>query len=124
MSKDAANIGYLPSGNPLTFKEYQEETKATASYPKDIAVLFCTVALAGETGEVCEKIKKVFRDHNGVFTWEKKLAIAKELGDALWYMSQLAAELDLDLEGVASDNLKKLRDRILKDKLSGSGDDR
>jgi NTP pyrophosphatase (non-canonical NTP hydrolase) len=120
----AADIGYLPTPNELTFTEYQEETQRTAIYPKDIAVLYCTVALAGETGEVCEKIKKVYRDMERHFTREKKLEIAKELGDVLWYVSQLAKELGIPLGVIAKANLTKLRERMENGKLAGSGDNR
>jgi NTP pyrophosphatase (non-canonical NTP hydrolase) len=119
-----SDIGYRPSAKLLTFEEYQLETQLTAVYPHDIAVLYCTVALAGETGEVSEKVKKVFRDNNGRFTQDKVREIAKELGDVLWYVSQLAKELNLSLDSIAKGNLSKLRERREKGKLSGSGDDR
>jgi len=120
----AADIGYKPSAELLTFEEYQLETQLTAFYPHDIAVLYCTIALAGETGEVSEKIKKVFRDNNGKFTRDKVIEVAKELGDVLWYVSQLAKELNLSLDTIAKGNLFKLRERMEKGKLAGSGDNR
>ena len=50
--------------------------------------------------------------------------MAKELGDVLWYVAQLASELDLDLNQVAEANLQKLLSRQRRGVLSGSGDDR
>jgi NTP pyrophosphatase (non-canonical NTP hydrolase) len=50
--------------------------------------------------------------------------MAKELGDVLWYVAQLASELELDLDEIAQTNLEKLLSRQRRGVLSGSGDDR
>jgi NTP pyrophosphatase (non-canonical NTP hydrolase) len=55
---------------------------------------------------------------------ERREALARELGDVLWYLSQLATEADLDLEEIAEDNLEKLLSRQERGVLRGSGDDR
>ena len=70
------------------------------------------------------KVKKVIRDKNGIFDNESKLGIKKELGDVLWYISNLCTELNFNLEDVALQNLDKLKLRAAKGKISGSGDDR
>lgn len=110
---------------PLTFSEYQRRTADTAIYP-DVGrnPIYPTLGLAGEAGEVCEKVKKVLRDSDGKFSAEAVGAIQKELGDVLWYAARLAAELGLDLGQVAEANLSKLASRQQRDHLSGSGDDR
>ena len=110
---------------PLTFSEYQRRTADTAIYP-DVGrnPIYPTLGLAGEAGEVCEKVKKVLRDSDGQFSAEAVGAIQKELGDVLWYASRLAAELGLDLGQVAEENLSKLASRQQRDHLSGSGDNR
>ncbi len=109
----------------LTFKEYQQRAGDTAKYP-DVGQNFVypTLGLAGEAGEVAEKVKKVLRDHGGRFDAGEVAAIKKELGDVLWYVAQLAAELGLDLEEVAAENLAKLASRKTRGQLSGSGDNR
>jgi len=50
--------------------------------------------------------------------------MTKELGDVLWYLSQLSTELSISLEEVASLNIEKLISRKKRNKLHGSGDNR
>jgi NTP pyrophosphatase (non-canonical NTP hydrolase) len=109
----------------MTFQEYQELVKTTAIYPNiGNNYVYPTLGLAGEAGEVAEKIKKVIRDNNGVVDSEKKEEIAKELGDVLWYLSQLSTELNLDFNYVAEKNLEKIKSRLDRNQLHGNGDNR
>jgi len=109
----------------MDFDNYQIEARKTAIYPnKDKNFIYPTLGLVGESGEVAEKIKKILRDKNGTFDDESKLALKKELGDVLWYLSNLCNELDFTLSEVASANLEKLNLRLSKGRISGSGDDR
>lgn len=110
----------------MTFAEYQKESKKTAIYKKigDHKVLYPTLGLAGETGEVVDKMKKIFRDKDGVFSPEDIDGIKKELGDVLWYLSQIASDLEIDLDDVAKANLDKLFSRMERNVLGGSGDER
>lgn len=86
--------------------------------------MYPTLGLSGETGEIAEKVKKIIRDDHGVITDEKRDQIAKEAGDVLWYLSQLATEIDYSLEDIAQMNLDKLASRAARGVLSGSGDNR
>jgi len=109
----------------MDFDNYQIEARRTAIYPnKDNNFVYPTLGLVGESGEVAEKIKKILRDKNGSFDYESKLALKKELGDVLWYLSNLCDELGYSLSDVAKENLKKLNLRLNSGKISGSGDDR
>ena len=109
----------------MTFEEYQKLSKETAIYPnKGSNFIYPTLGLAGEAGEVAEKIKKVIRDDEGLINDLKKKEISKELGDVLWYVSQIATELNLSLQDIALGNLQKLRSRQKRNKLSGDGDNR
>jgi len=109
----------------LTFNEYQRRAAETAKYPNvGSNPIYPTLGLAGEAGEVCEKVKKVIRDQDGQFDEAAILAIQKELGDVLWYVARVAAELGLDMEQVAAVNLDKLASRKERGQLSGSGDNR
>lgn len=109
----------------MTFEEYQQESKKTAIYPNiGDNFIYPTLGLVGESGEVAEKIKKVLRDKNGILDDETRDHIKKELGDVLWYLSQLSTEIGLSLNDVAETNLEKLRSREKRDVLKGGGDDR
>lgn len=109
----------------MTFKEYQVNSQKTALYPnKGNNFIYPTLGLSGETGEVAEKVKKIIRDKNGIVEEIDREEIKKELGDVLWYMSQIASELSLDLDAVAQTNLDKLMSRLERNMIGGSGDNR
>ena len=109
----------------LDFQAYQQRSRATARYPGAGAnPIYPTLGLCGEAGEVADKVKKVMRDQNGVFTPEVIAALQLELGDVLWYVAQLATELGLELDQVAQANLDKLASRAARNVIAGSGDTR
>ena len=107
------------------FDKYQVEARKTAVYP-DLGknLWYPALGLNGEAGEVAEKVKKVYRDQGGLLYSESKARLAKELGDVLWYIANLATEIGLDLSDIAKDNLSKLRDRAERGKIHGKGDER
>jgi NTP pyrophosphatase (non-canonical NTP hydrolase) len=108
----------------MELSDYQQRSRQTAEYPREAWLAYPALGLAGEAGEVAEHAKKAIRDDAGVITGERRSAMAKELGDVLWYVAQLASELDLDLDEIASGNLEKLLSRQRRGVLSGSGDER
>jgi NTP pyrophosphatase (non-canonical NTP hydrolase) len=107
----------------MNFNEYQAEARKTAVYP-DFGnnLWYPALGLNGESGEVAEVVKKIYRDHQT--TGEAKERLVKELGDVLWYLALLADELDVPLDDVAQANIRKLADRQNRGKLHGSGDNR
>ena len=108
----------------MELNKYQQEALVTAVYPEDKKVIYPALGLCGESGEVAEKVKKVIRDNNGELTEEKRLEIAKEIGDVLWYVATLSHDLGYELEDIALMNINKLRSRQKRDKINGSGDNR
>ena len=104
--------------------EYQVFTISTAIYPDDMEIIYPTLGLAGEVGEVADKVKKVCRDNNKQFDDEHRQEIAKELGDVLWYVAALAADLGFTLQEIAEINVKKLSSRKERNVLHGEGDNR
>ena len=109
----------------MELNDYQRESRKTALYPNvGNNAIYPTLGLVGEAGEVADKVKKILRDKKGIFDKDSKDAIKFELGDVLWYISQLSSELGYDLEEVAKANLRKLDSRKMRGKIQGSGDDR
>ena len=82
------------------------------------------MGLVGEAGEVAEKVKKILRDNGGLIDEGRKKELSKELGDVLWYLAQVATELNLSLDDIACLNIEKLNSRKERDRLGGSGDNR
>jgi len=113
----------------MNFKEYQTKSRVTALYPNmGNDFTYPVLGLMAEAGEVADKIKKHIRD-DGIHTpaalsSEQKKELAKELGDVLWYISQLVTELDGDLGEVAQMNIDKLYSRMDRNVIGGSGDNR
>ncbi len=108
----------------MTFNDYQNEAVKTAVYPDHLEILYPALGLAGECGEVCEKVKKVFRDKEGVVSEETKTELAKELGDVLWYIANLATDLELTMDVIAETNITKLKSRRERGVIHGNGDNK
>jgi NTP pyrophosphatase (non-canonical NTP hydrolase) len=109
----------------MLLSDYQARSRRTATYPDaGENIVYPTLGLAGEAGEVAEKVKKLLRDDGGVLSDERRAALAAELGDVLWYVAQVATEAGLELEEIAQANLDKLLSRQERGVLSGSGDQR
>lgn len=109
----------------MNFDEYQSAARATAQYPDMGANLYYpTLGLAGEAGEVAEKVKKLMRDAEGVLCNDRREALKKELGDVLWYVAAMCSELGLDMNDVAEANIAKLLQRRKYGTIQGDGDER
>lgn len=109
----------------MDLNTYQSAALQTAVYPDQGAnFAYPALGLVGEAGEVADKLKKVIRDNGGVLTDPVRDAVAKELGDTMWYLAVLAWEMDYDLNEIAQMNIDKLNSRKERGVLSGSGDNR
>jgi NTP pyrophosphatase (non-canonical NTP hydrolase) len=109
----------------MDFSEYQSKSRKTAKYPAiGHPVIYPTLGLTNEAGEVAGKIKKIFRDKNGLIGEVELAALKGELGDVLWYLAQVCTELGLSLDEVAEHNIDKLYSRLQRGKIGGDGDDR
>jgi len=110
----------------MTFDEYQARATTTSTIdPKSAtAPYYFGLGLAGEAGEVAEKLKKVIRNYSGDVSKLDLDEFKKELGDVLWYLSMLSTQFGMSLEDVAETNLKKLSDRKVRGVLKSTGDNR
>lgn len=120
---------------PTNFDDYQFSAIRTVAYPglgTALGLLYTSLGLGNEAGEVLGKVKKLVRDDNGnmlitsrlEISDEKRAAIAKELGDTLWYLAMVATEMELSLNDIAYENIEKLVDRKERGVLKGDGDNR
>jgi len=108
-----------------TFETYQRESRKTWNViSMDHSIVYPTLGLVNEAGEVAGKVKKIFRDKDGVIGEEDRAALKQELGDVLWYLTQICTELGLSLEEVAEANLQKLFSRLERNAIRGEGDNR
>ena len=121
------------SGNPerasnghleMNLDNYQSKAMETAIYPEKIGLQYTILGLTGEAGEVANLYKKVLRDHNGNISTETLNKLLDELGDCLWYLAMISAELQTNLSTVAQRNISKLAARKINNTLHGSGDNR
>lgn len=91
------------------FIDYEEFVNEAADYQDAV---YPVLGLAGEAGEFLELVKKAWREAGD--EWWKVIDLEKaesELGDILWYLTRIADVLDLDLEGIATANVKKIMHR-------------
>jgi len=126
----------LVDGNALD--EYQRLATKTAIYPgcgTPLGLMYVALKMNGEAGEFAEHTGKAMRDDefgkstqpygdSVELTPERRLALIKEVGDVLWYLSAACNELGIRLSTAATTNLEKLQSRTERGKLSGSGDNR
>ena len=110
----------------LTMNGYQNKAQKTAVYPREnnMDLFYTVLGLAGEAGEIANKVKKIIRDDGGILQPGVRDALKDELGDVLWYIAGVARALSADLNEVAILNLVKLQSRKNRGKIGGSGDTR
>ena len=109
----------------LDMRSYQEAAAHTGGpISVDHPIVYPTLGLTNEAGEVAGKVKKIFRDHGGEITDDDRAALTLELGDVLWYLAELCTQLGISLDDVATANLDKLRGRIARGTMAGDGDSR
>ena len=99
----------------MDLKTYQAEALQTDQVPGSnedefaTAVIVPMLGLAGETGQLLSEYKKHLRD--GAAHRLFKDRVGEELGDLLWYVSNVASKFGLDLDDIAQRNLAKVRAR-------------
>ena len=103
---------------------YQQVAKTTAIYPREQAIIYPTLGLTGEAGEVANKVKKIIRDGSNKDNDNLVSEIKAEIGDCLWYIAVLADDFNIKLSDIASTNIEKLANRQKKGTIHGSGDTR
>jgi len=120
----------------MKFSFYQRKAHETAQYPiivvfsqdlqqkTSVPFLYPAIGVSSEAGELLEKVKKIIRNNNGVINQNEITEITKEIGDVLWYLSELCSCFNLNMDDIAKNNLDKLRKRNEEGTIKSSGDNR
>ncbi len=111
----------------MEFNEYQEKASVTATFTgkqEEHQLMYLALGVCGEAGEIAEKVKKIIRNDEGVVSDEKRESIRSEIGDVLWYLSQLSRVLGIPFEDAAQDNIRKIMDRKARGVVKSTGDTR
>jgi len=109
----------------MNINDYQEAALKTAFYKPESGYTYTALGLVGEAGEIANKLKKPLREYGDIaLSEQERVALAKELGDVLWYTALLSEELGFSLSEVAQMNINKLRSRQERGTLEGNGDNR
>ncbi|WP_022693151.1 nucleoside triphosphate pyrophosphohydrolase family protein [Ponticaulis koreensis] len=102
----------------MNFDDYQTRAEVTDRVPAKAAtshqdaVIVPMLGLAGEAGQLLSEYKKHLRDGDAHTLFKSK--VAEELGDLLWYVSNVATKFDIKLSDVASQNIEKIESRWLR----------
>jgi NTP pyrophosphatase (non-canonical NTP hydrolase) len=113
----------------MTFDDYSAMVRETRDYPElGENLIYPALGLAGEAGEVAEKVKKLWRNlgqrSGKQISADDRASLVKELGDVLWYVAAMSEELNVKLEHVAEENSRKLLDRKQRGVIKSAGDSR
>jgi NTP pyrophosphatase (non-canonical NTP hydrolase) len=112
-----------------SFTEYSADASGTATYPNlGENLVYPAMGLVGEAGEVCDKVKKIWRNQGTMSGQElnslDREKILLEMGDVLWYLDAMCAEMGITLQTVARLNIEKLKDRWARGVIKSEGDSR
>lgn len=124
----------------VTLQEYADMVSSAAIYRKSVydfveeateddlkhmlAIFYATTGLAGEAGEVANKVKKIVRDNGGKVDDEVRRKVLGELGGVAWYLNAVAEEFQIRIEDVLNYNYEQITGRQARGTLQGDGDDR
>lgn len=147
-SSDPDHQNMVEAEAPAFFDRYQEFTKSTAIYSQNLdklvhaqcpaclktfevpglrklfSIFYTAFGLAGEVGEIHEKLKKHLREGHGAAELMEDESLKKEAGDVGWYFARFPAELGVKLSSIVKANVDKLLSRKRRGVLHGHGDDR
>jgi len=100
----------------MDLNSYQHQALDTDQVPASAdpgaaaaALIVPLLRLAGEAGQLLSEYKKHMRDGAAHTLFKER--VAEELGDLLWYVSNVASKFGLTLEEVAQANLEKVQGR-------------
>lgn len=117
MSREYLNADHYQQDSRLTWRQIDTGVSPEID-------VYCVLGLLNEAGELAGKVKKLFRDKQGFVSEEDREAIKQELGDVMWYLSQIATSFGLGLSDIMQANIGKITDRQQRGVIGGNGDNR
>jgi len=114
----------------MNLNDYQTAAIETAIYPEDMEIIYPAMLVGAEAGEMQNKIQKLIRKGyltgsvHDILEDDEITAIADEVGDILWGCAALLYDLNVSMSFCAERNLEKLKSRMERGVINGSGDDR
>lgn len=98
----------------MDLNDYQRRAQETdqVKQPGDVTatpLIVPFLGLAGEAGGLLSEYKKHLRDGQAHILFPDR--VCEELGDILWYVSNIATKFNLSLQHIAEENLRKTQDR-------------
>ncbi|MFP2897875.1 nucleoside triphosphate pyrophosphohydrolase family protein [Corallococcus sp. 4LFB] len=102
----------------MDLREYQRRAQETDRNPSNTeeGLIVPLLGLAGEVGTLLSDYKKKLRDRDTYRLFKEN--VAEELGDILWYVANVATKFGLEIDEIARLNLKKTRERFLREDIS------
>jgi NTP pyrophosphatase (non-canonical NTP hydrolase) len=93
----------------MNFNEYQIHARRTANVEASFEDQLANYAMgaSGESGEMLDAVKKRLYQGHSLDDYR----LAKEIGDTMWYLANIANLIGFDLEMVAKMNIEKLKKR-------------
>jgi len=115
----------------ISLNSYQEDARATAMYPDEMALIYPAMLAGAESGEMQNKVQKLIRKgvlpalepHEKVDP-QVVLGIIDECGDQLWALANICSDLNVSFEYCAERNIDKLKSRHSRGVIEGEGDNR
>ena len=103
----------------MDFNEYQLLAEQTAIYDNEFYPVASLMVEAAELADLF--VKPVLR---GDAVDIDRTKVVSELGDVLWNLANVAADQGVKLEDIAVFNIEKLKSRMARGVIQGSGGDR
>jgi len=117
-------LSILPASLASRVGHFSELQDAAAEPAPNLKPYPAALRLAGKAGAVCERAKKLIRDDGGTLTDERRSLIASGLAEAFIAVASLASALGASLDDIAAENVRKLRSRKERGRITGDGDNR
>ena len=96
----------------MNFDEYQQQVEEIYQIPPNfdnyLTYITWVLGVSAKAGELSWRISQLINENNGISDYKTNLQITEVMGFILWNMTQLANELQIDLDDIAVSSLQSL----------------